>query len=272
MNTQEMMKTALKLAGIDKVPADSVIQVEGEDIQKVLAGIDMGTAEVAVAHSLGYDCVARHHPQDLVMANVGQMEYDVHFERMVAFGVPPTVAQKLLDGKTTKTFKATHSINYAATGQMAKLLNIASLSIHTPADLIVQRDVQKQLDALSEKNPGATLKDVVDSLMEIREYNSTPQHPYIAVGNDDGFAGKIMVDMAGGSAASLEEYKAYLDAGVNTFVVMHMKPEVVDELAKDSRCNAVIAGHYASDSYGFNRILDAWEQAGLEITRIGGIV
>ncbi len=198
MNTQEMMRIALDLAGIDKIPADSVIQVEGEDIKKVLAGIDMGTAEVAVAHGLGYDCVARHHPQDLVMANVGQMEYDAHFERMVEFGVSPTTAQKLLEGKDAKTFKATHSINYAATGQMARLLNIASLSIHTPADLIVQRDVQNQLDALLDERPDAVLKDVVDSLMEIREYNSTPQHPYIAVGNDDSFAGKIMVDMAGG--------------------------------------------------------------------------
>ena len=31
-------------------------------------------------------------------------------------------------------------------------------------------------------------------------------------------------------------------------------------------------GHMASDSIGFNQILDAWEARGVEVTRIGGLV
>ena len=43
-------------------------------------------------------------------------------------------------------------------------------------------------------------------------------------------------------------------------------------LQEDNRCNVLCMGHMASDSIGFNQILDAWEAAGLEVTRTGGIV
>ena len=61
MNTKEMMQIALDLAGLTEMPSDTSISVEGEDITNVLAGIDMGTAELALARQLGYDCVFRHH-------------------------------------------------------------------------------------------------------------------------------------------------------------------------------------------------------------------
>lgn len=38
------------------------------------------------------------------------------------------------------------------------------------------------------------------------------------------------------------------------------------------RRNVLCMGHMASDSIGFNQILDAWEARGVEVTRIGGLV
>jgi len=272
MTTQEMMNIALDLAGLDEMPGDTFLQVERDDVRRVLAGIDMGVAEIAIAHQLGYDCIARHHPNDVRMAFVGKMEETAHIAHMVCFGVPRTIAQKVWAGREKLTFQNTHVTNYMAATQAARLLGIASMSIHTPADLIVQRAVQKRMDALSAAKPEATLRDILDNLMEIREYSSTPQKPAIFVGEETSFAGRIMVSMAGGCAPTLEEYLACVDAGVNTFVTMHIKREIQDALTADKRCNVVVAGHMASDSYGFNRILDAWESAGLEVTRIGGIV
>jgi hypothetical protein len=54
--------------------------------------------------------------------------------------------------------------------------------------------------------------------------------------------------------------------------MMHMSDDDVKAVQEQNKGNVIIAGHMASDSIGFNRILDAWEEAGLEVTRIGGLV
>jgi hypothetical protein len=53
---------------------------------------------------------------------------------------------------------------------------------------------------------------------------------------------------------------------------MHMDADIVKALQEDNRCNVLCMGHMASDSIGFNQILDAWEARGVEVTRIGGLV
>ena len=83
---------------------------------------------------------------------------------------------------------------------------------------------------------------------------------------------KIRVDFAGGLGAELDELKALITAGVGTFVCMHMDADIVKALQEDNRCNVLCMGHMASDSIGFNQILDAWEARGVEVTRIGGLV
>ena len=83
---------------------------------------------------------------------------------------------------------------------------------------------------------------------------------------------KVRVDFAGGLGAELDELKALITAGVGTFVCMHMDADIVKALQEDNRCNVLCMGHMASDSIGFNQILDAWEARGVEVTRIGGLV
>ena len=62
MNTQELMQIALDLVGFDLIPSDSAVYVPGEGIQRVLFGLDIGTAELLMARQLGYDAVIAHHP------------------------------------------------------------------------------------------------------------------------------------------------------------------------------------------------------------------
>ena len=130
------------------------------------------------------------------------------------------------------------------------------------------------MDALSANNPRCTVGDVINELMTIREYKEAleGQQPEVWVGSKDSFAGKIYVEMYGVGAPSLDEYIACADAGVGTFVGMHATPEVIEGLRKHNKANLVIAGHMASDSLGFNQILEAWEAKGIEVVRISGIV
>jgi hypothetical protein len=57
MNTEEIMELALALAGLDDVPADSQIYHPGEEIERILLGIDIGSAELWLAKELGYDAI-----------------------------------------------------------------------------------------------------------------------------------------------------------------------------------------------------------------------
>ncbi len=62
MNTKEMLDSALALAGVKECPADSGVIVPGENIKRVLVGLDINNPELALAKAMGYDCVVGLHP------------------------------------------------------------------------------------------------------------------------------------------------------------------------------------------------------------------
>ena len=141
-------------------------------------------------------------------------------------------------------------------------------------DVCSQMETAEEMDALMERNPRCTVQDVIDELLTIREYQEAleGQQPEVWVGSKDSFAGRIYVEMYGVGAPTLDEYIACSNAGVGTFVVMHATPEVVEVMRKHNKSNIIVAGHMASDSLGFNQILEAWEAKGIEVVRISGIV
>jgi hypothetical protein len=148
------------------------------------------------------------------------------------------------------------------------------IGIHTPADLLGERTVEAKVREVQAEKENPTVQDFLDALMTIREYAEAPkgQRPAIWVGQPDSYAGKVLVDFAGGLEAEVDEMKAYIDAGIGTFICMHVDGATVKALQEDNRCNVLVMGHMASDSIGFNQILDAWEARGVKVTRIGGLV
>lgn len=274
MNTQEMVRIALDLAQLDELPIDSAVSVEGENITSVLAGIDMGATELALAKQLGYDCVARHHNMVPRLGRLGELVAHDHYEKMVRFGVPVNVAQKLLDHRKRTTEIMFHGSNLDGAPSVARLLEMPYVGLHTPADLLGERTVEAKVAEVCAEKDNPTVQDLLDKLMTIREYAQAPegQRPAIWVGEPESYAGKVIVEFAGGLAGELDEFKAYIDAGVGTFVCMHMDGDIVKALREDNRCNVLVMGHMSSDSIGFNQILDAWEARGVKVTRIGGLV
>ena len=275
MNTQEMVKIALDLVGYGELPVDSELTVPGEDIHRILAGIDMGTAELMLAKQLGYDCVARHHNLVPRLGHLGELVAEDHFKKMVANGVPVNVAQKLLERRKQEVEIMFHGANFSSASQCAKLLNLPFVGLHTPADLLGERAVEAKVREVYAAKDMPTVGDLMDAIMTIREFREAPdgQRPVIWVGDKSSYAGKATVEFSGGLAAELDECKANIDAGVGTFICMHMEGDIVKALREDNRCNVIVCGHMASDSIGMNMILDEWERVGgVETTRIGGIV
>jgi len=272
MNTKEIMDVALELAGLDEIPWDSGISVEGNNIKKVLIGVDMDTSELLVAKHLDMDLVISHHP------HTGEQEIYFHkvmlrqIDKMVEFGVPINKAQKALRKKVNSIELASHVKNYDRVRSAAMLLKMPYMNIHMPADIISENFVQEHLNKAFKNHFKTTLKDVLESLMEIYEYQNTPAGPVIRVGKESDFAGKIAVLMAGGTSGGVDVFKAYFEAGVGTIICMHVPENIKEEIEKQNIGNIIVAGHMASDSIGLNVIIRELERNGLEVIKMSGII
>lgn len=272
MNTKQLMDIALELAGLDEIPFDSGIQLEGENLSKVLIGVDMETPELLLAKELGYDCVISHHPKAEGSTVNFSKVMDVQVDKMVSYGVPINKAQKMLRKKQASVELGGHVSNYDRHASAAKLLDMPYMNIHLPADIITEAIVQKHLDSAFEENPKKTLGDVINALNEMPIYKEALAGPVIRVGSKDDYAGNIAVLMAGGTNGGADVFKTYFEAGVGTIVCMHVPEDVKKAVQEQNIGNVIVAGHMASDSIGLNVIIDAWKKEGLEVTKMSGIL
>jgi hypothetical protein len=272
MTTREIMDIALRLAKLEKEPHDTVISVPGEGIKSMLIGIDMDTPELILAKQLGYDLVVSHHPK----ADAGVIDFhkvmDIQIDKMVEFGVPINRAQKALRKKVSDVDLGSHVSNFDRTSSAAKLMNMPYMNIHLPADLLGENFVQNYLDTKFENQPKKTLQDICDALNELDEYKNSLAKPVIRVGGPSDYAGRVAVLMAGGTNGGADVYKAYFDAGVGTIVCMHVPGDVQKAVQEQGYGNVIVAGHMSSDSIGLNMLIRAWEDAGIEVTKMSGIL
>jgi putative NIF3 family GTP cyclohydrolase 1 type 2 len=149
-------------------------------------------------------------------------------------------------------------INHNRAVDVAKLLRLPLMCIHTAADNCVTHFLTRLLDR---ENP-AKLKDLLKLLKEIPEYKIAAKlqlPPKIVTGSEESKCGKIFVDMTGGTEGAKEVYEKYAASGVSTIVGMHISEEHLEN-AKKANLNVVIAGHIASDSLGLNLLLDEIEK------------
>lgn len=272
MNTKEIMDIAIGLAGINEVPADSGIQVEGENIKKVLIGVDMETPEILLGKELGVDLVISHHPNsDEARINFHQV-MDIQIDKMVEYGVTINRAQKALAARKAEVDLNNHVTNYDRASSAARLLKMPFMNIHLPADIIGEKIVQKYLDEYTADKPKATCGDIIKALKEMEIYKNAIAGPVLRVGSESSFAGKVIVLFAGGTNGGSEVFKSYFDAGVGTIVCMHVPDNVRKAVAEQNIGNVIVAGHMASDSIGLNKIIEALEAKGLEVQKMAGIL
>lgn len=245
------------------------------EIRGMLVGVDMETAEVLLADRLRekgapIDLIFAHHPEGPGYANLHEVMY-MQADLWAAQGVSVAVGDALIDERAQEIRRHIMPVNHYRAIQAAQLMGFASLSCHTPADNCVNRFVQEFLD---ERAP-QTLEHVVRALREIPEYADAARKGYgpaLIVGSESARAGRMVVDMTGGT----EGPKAALDrlsaAGVGTLVGMHYSEEHKKH-AEELKLNLVIAGHISSDVLGMNLVLDQIEKEGtVEVVCASGMV
>jgi len=232
------------------------------EIKTILVGVDIEAGEIVLADRLRekgekIDLVMAHHPEGLAMAgffNVMYMQVDI----LNKLGVPINVAESLMSDRIREVERRVMPANHTRAVDAAKLLGINFMNCHTPAD----NCVATYLQGLMNKKKPNTLRDIVDILREIPEYNDAARQsagPKITRGTDSGKAGKVFVDMTGGTEGSKDIFKKLSEAGVSTIVCMHLSEEHFKK-AQEEHMNIVVAGHIASDNVGLNIMFDELEK------------
>jgi len=244
------------------------------EIKSILVGIDIEAPELLLAYLLNLnskkiDLVLTHHPEGKGYKDfyeVMGMQADI----LSKFGLPINIAEGILEPRMKEVQRKLMPLNHNRAVDVAGLLNIPFMSCHTPSDNCVATYLQNLFD---EKKP-RFLGDIVDILLDIPEYDYAVKignGPHILIGSKDKKAGKIFVDMTGGTEGSTEVFEKLAVAGVSTIVAMHLSEEHYKN-AQKYYINVVIAGHIASDTLGLNLMLDAVEQkfGKLQITAVSG--
>ncbi|MFB0527846.1 MAG: NGG1p interacting factor NIF3 [bacterium] len=229
-----------------------------KEIENILVGIDIETPELLLADRLRsqgkkIELALAHHPEGRAYANfyeVMGMQADI----LNKYGVPINIAEDLLAKKIKDVSRKVMPVNHFRAVDAAELLDISFICVHTPADNFVTKYLQELLD----KNKPERVEDTMELLKEIPEYKQSTARgsgPKVIVGSGKRRAGKIFVDMTGGTEGSEEALEKLSDSGVGTIVGMHMSDKHYQN-AEKFHINVLIAGHMASDTLGLNLLLD----------------
>lgn len=240
-------------------------------VKKILTGIDIAGDELLLADKFGdIDLIIAHHPTGRALAGLDEV---MHYQAdiLAHYGVPINIAESLLKTRVSEVARGLSPINHNRTVDMARLLNIPLMCVHTPTDNLVARFVEKEI----KKARPEYVEDLMNVLKKIPEYKEAAKEkmgPDLFAGSLDNRCGKIaLTEITGGTEGSPKIYHEMAHGGIGTIVGMHMSEKHTEE-AKKAHINAVIAGHMSSDSLGMNLFLDELENKGIKIISLSGLI
>ena len=244
-------------------------------LKRILTGIDCGTSEILVANELNkrgrkIDAVISHHPEGSALTGLTRV-MDLQADIAESEGVPPNVAEKLMEARISDLDRRIHPTNFYQVPAAAELLEMPYACFHTFADNQVWWFMKNYIT----KNKPKYVNEIMDLVMEVPEFQMAKKlnnGPIMYAGNEKGRAGKISFSgYTGGTSGSADIYEKMAMAGVGTILAMHM-PEDHRKNCEKYQINVLITGHMASDSLGMNLLLDEAEKKGTEIVPCGGLL
>ncbi|MFA6194153.1 MAG: NGG1p interacting factor NIF3 [Patescibacteria group bacterium] len=255
--------------------SDSRLLVDNgkKEIKKILAGIDMGGSELLLAKQLGdIDLVIAHHPEGVALADLSDVMH-LQAEVLADYGVPINIAESVIKPRISEVSREISPLNHDRSVDMARLLGMDFMCVHTPADnlganFLVKLFKEKEREL---ENVG----DILELLKTIPEYQAAALKktgPVLFSGAPEHSCGKIVVtEFTGGTSGSKDIYEKMAQYGIGTIIGMHMTEEHRKE-AEKYHMNVIIAGHMASDSLGMNLFLDELEKQGIEVIPTSGLI
>lgn len=266
VSTQDLMDWSVALAGQSTMPADSAIYIPGQNIKKVLFGIDVHAPDLLLGQKLGVDAVIAHHPAD-ALVNFPKI-FERHVDLMTSQGIPEDRARRAIEPMTERWRDRFQSANYDHVVSVARLLEMPFLNIHNPLD---EYGRQRMAQAVSLIRPEQPVADVIGALMTLDEIRSAPIHPVVAVGTASAPAGRVMVVHGAGTNGGYEIAKEYFRQGIGTVVYIHLATDAKLRLRKEAEGNVVVVGHLPGDLVGIQPFVDLLREKGLEVIGFSGV-
>ncbi len=244
------------------------------EVKSVLTGINIDTGEIMLADRLSQkgediDLVLGHHPRGIGLASMYEV-MELQKDMLEEWGVPINVAEGMVKERMKEVERKVKGANYNQSLDAAKLLDIPMMCLHTVTDNLVESFLTEKIEGEDFKK----VEDVFEFLKDIPEYHEARKFnagPDILVGSEDNRAGKVVVEMTGGTEGSKDSYEKLAEAGVGTIIGMHLS-EDHREKVEENHINYIIAGHMASDSLGLNVFLDELEKKGVDIVPCSGFI
>lgn len=254
--------------------ADSAILYgnKNKEIRKILVGIDIDVGEILLADKIrqreGLDLVISHHPRGFAWAGFYEV-MKMQIDMLVNLGITKKIACELTEKRIKETERKVLPANHSRAVDVARLLDIPFICLHTPADNCVYDFMQRLMNRKKPK----TLKDIIEGLRKIPEYRIAEKNksgPRIILGRPKDKAGRILVEMTGGTEGSKEIFGRLSQVGINTLLCMHLSEEHFKRIEREY-LNVVVSGHIASDTLGLNLLLDRLEkEEKFQITECSG--
>lgn len=262
LDTQQIMKTALKLASFSAIPADSGVHVSGRKLRKVLVSIDVGVGELLLAKSLECDGVIAHHPAGGSAQLEGYKVFLRHVDQMKSAGVPAEVAKDAVKNKYRILDVQHHPENYDQTPSAAKKLGLPLLTIHSPCDEIGRQMLVHKTKDLDKDDPVSKLVSTINDFPEFKKAETRIQ---IRIGSPKNKVGKVSISHAAYTNGGFDVAKAYFQNGTDTLSYIHIsEPDLARLTAEKLGRNLIVLGHIASDWLGINRLLRELEKNDVE--------
>jgi hypothetical protein len=264
MNTSEIMQLALDLAGMDAVPADSGVFRPREGVKRILLGIDIDRADLALAKDKGFDLVLAHHP--LNWATFMDV-MDRHETLMIGAGVPKERAKES-SSENKASWEGMVDRRHAEQvveelSALAKKFDIGLMNIHLPCDELGRRILQENADEIG---PSAAVSTLIDRYTSLPEIEAAGEGVTLVCGNKEAELGRTVVIHGAGVNGGYPVANALFETGVGTVVYIHLFSEEQEgRLKEESKGNLILTGHYGSDSLGINPLVDELERRGMEI-------
>lgn len=245
-------------------------------IKRILAGIDIDTAELLLAQKLSekkpIDLIISHHPMGKALAGLHEVMH-MQAEILAQYGVPINVGESLMNVRISEVSRSVSAGNHYKALDAAKLLGFDIICTHTATDNVVANYLRKLIE--KNKKNLETVGEVMRLLKTIPEYKKAIEQkagPTLFAGSEENFAGKIaLTEVTGGTEGNKQLYEKMSQAGVGTVIGMHISEEHKKE-AEKHHINVIIAGHISSDSIGMNLFLDEIEKKGIEVIPCAGLI
>jgi len=232
-----------------------------DEVKTIIVGVDVDVGEIVAIDRLNQkgkkiDLAVSHHPQGHAYAHFYEV-MDVQVDICVKEGLSLGVSQNLLEQRKAQVARRVSAANHLRAVNIANLLDINFLCMHTPCDNLAYLFLRKKLDKIKPSSLG----EIMDILSSMPEYNYAAKNnnpPQIVIGSNKSRCKNIHLEFTGGTEGPKEIYKELSSSGIDTIIAMHQSEEHFKK-CKEANINVIFASHIASDNLGINLMLDHLE-------------